>query len=184
MLQTAENFVWGFDGSILSKLYNDAAALNESAISLLYSAGNCSLSIAKLSTDVDALWNGSEVVNANLAGLLDVLNATYMQAYIYTRLIQQLSANLFEMQSNITAMTSQAQLLNASSYDLDEVLKSLTNRIVLLNASLTEVRQTTIGILGDAGVLQDYVKKINVSIIQASERSLAAFNETSVLMVT
>ena len=62
------------------------------------------------------------------------------------------------------------------------MLKSLTNRIVLLNASLTEVRQTTIGILGDAGVLQDYVKKINVSIIQASERSLAAFNETSVLM--
>lgn len=183
MLRIAENYAWAFDGSMLSKLYDDAAALNKSATNLFYSAGNCSLSIAKLRTDVDALWNGSEVLNLNLAGLLDVLNATYMQAYIYAGIIQQFNTTLYEMQSSIAAMTVQAQLLNASSHDLDEMVKSVASRIILLNISLTEVRQATIDILGNAGVLQEYIKKIRDSIIQASERSLAAFNTTSALMV-
>lgn len=183
MLREAEYFVWNFNRSILSRLYDESVALNKSAVSFYYMAGNCSLSVAELGMNVDALWNGSEVLNMTLAGLLGVLNATYMQAYSYAALLQQLNSSLNELQSNITALMSRAESLTTSLYDLDEMIKNATTNIAHLNASLAEISQTTTSISAGAEVLLGYVEKIGEFIKQASDSSLDAKIASSVLTV-
>ena len=183
MLREAENFVWNFNRSVLSWLYDESVAFNKSAVSFYYMAGNCSLSVSELGMNVDALWNGSEVLNMTLAGLLGVLNATYMQAHSYAALLQQLNSSLNELQSNITALMSRAENLTTSSYDLDEMIKNATTNIARLNASLAKISQTTTNISAGAEVLQRYAEKISEFIKQASESSLDASIATSALTV-
>ena len=184
MLQSAENYVLNFNRSIFSNLLAESMALNKSALNLYYLAGNCSMSLATLSTDVDALWNGSAVLNMTLAGLLSVLNNTYIQAYNYADFIRQFNASLVELQSNITAIGSRAQYLNTLLNNLGKDLTNATAYIILLNTSLTLVSQNTADVIAGAGVLQGYVEKISDLIRKASESSLSAFNATSKLMVS
>ena len=184
MLRVAENFVSNFNRSIFSKLKDDTANLNSLATGLYQSAGRCLLNVSKLSADVDALWNGSAVLNANLAGLLGVLNATYMQSNEYAALVRQFNASVVELQANLTATGARAEYINSGVFNLDDVLTNASTRLVQLNASLDLVGQTVADILTEADALLGYVEKIGDAVRQASGSSLGAFDAVSVLRVS